>query len=58
MALLTELQSLIRQNGGTVTTAQANDIRISNERVRLLVHSGDLERVTTGVYVLSDEIVV
>ncbi|WP_431602461.1 type IV toxin-antitoxin system AbiEi family antitoxin domain-containing protein [Proteiniclasticum ruminis] len=34
------------------TTAQANEVGGSNERLRLLVHSGDLERVTTGIYVL------
>ncbi|NLC84477.1 MAG: abortive phage infection protein [Ruminococcaceae bacterium] len=50
-----ELQSVLKQNGGIVTTAQANAAGVSNERLRLLVHSGDLERVTTGVYVLPDE---
>ncbi|NLM76603.1 MAG: abortive phage infection protein [Ruminococcaceae bacterium] len=50
-----ELQSVLKQNGGIVTTAQANEVGISNERLRLLVHSGDLERVTTGIYVLPDE---
>ncbi|HBD64132.1 MAG TPA: abortive phage infection protein [Clostridiales bacterium] len=50
-----ELQSVLKQNGGIVTTAQANEVGVSNERLRLLVHSGDLERVTTGIYVLPDE---
>lgn len=50
-----ELQSVLKQNGGIVTTAQANEAGVSNERLRLLVHSGDLERVATGIYVLPDE---
>ena len=55
MAMPNELQSVLKQNGGIVTTAQANEVGVSNERLRLLVHSGDLDRVTTGVYVLPDE---
>ena len=55
MAMPNELQSVLKQNGGIVTTAQANKVGVSNERLRLLVHSGDLERVTTGIYVLPDE---
>ena len=55
MALPVKLQSLLSQNGGTITTAQANDVGISNERLRLLVKSGDLERVTFGVYTSPDE---
>jgi len=55
MAMPNELQSVLKQNGGIVTTAQANEVGVSNERLRLLVHSGDLERVTTGIYVLPDE---
>ena len=55
MAVPNELQSVLKQNGGIVTTAQANEAGVSNERLRLLVQSGDLERVTTGVYVLPDE---
>ena len=55
MAVPNELQSVLKQNGGIVTTAQANEVGVSNERLRLLVHSGDLERVTTGIYVLPDE---
>ena len=56
MAMPNELQSVLKQNGGMVTTAQANEVGVSNERLRLLVHSGDLERVTTGIYVLPDEV--
>jgi predicted transcriptional regulator of viral defense system len=55
MAMPNELQSVLKQNGGIVTTAQANEVGVSNERLRLLVYSGDLERVTTGIYVLPDE---
>jgi predicted transcriptional regulator of viral defense system len=51
------LQSFLSQNGGTVTTAQANHVGISNERLRLLVKSGDLERVAFGVYISPDEFV-
>ena len=55
MGLPDKLQSFLTQNGGTVTTAQANDIGISNERLRLLVMSGELERVSFGVYISPDE---
>ena len=55
MAMPNELQSVLKQNGGIVTTAQANEVGVSNERLRLLVYSGYLERVTTGIYVLPDE---
>ena len=55
MAMPNELQSVLKQNGGIVTTSQANEVGVSNERLRLLVHSGDLERVTTGIYVLPDD---
>lgn len=45
------------QKEGTVTTAEANKIGISNERLRLLVKSGELERAAFGVYVLPDELI-
>jgi len=54
LALPDNLQSILTQNGGTVTTAQANEVGISNERLRLLVKSGELERVSFGVYILPD----
>ena len=57
MALPDNLQSLFNQNGGTITTAQANDVGISNERLRLLVNSGELERVSFGVYVSPNELI-
>ena len=55
MAMPNELQSILMQNNGIITTAQANEVGVSNERLRLLVTSGDLERVTFGVYILPDE---
>lgn len=55
MAIPNELQSILIQNGGMITTAQANEVGISNERMRLFVKSGDLERVAFGIYVLPDE---
>lgn len=55
MSLPSELQLILLQNGGTVTTAQANIIGISNERLRLLVKAGELERASHGVYVSPDE---
>jgi predicted transcriptional regulator of viral defense system len=51
------LQSVLAQNGGTVTTAQANEAGFSNERLRLLVKSGALERVSFGVYVSPGELI-
>ena len=48
MAVPNELQSVLKQNGGIVTTAQANEVGVSNERLRLLVHSGDMVTVPTG----------
>jgi len=50
LALPDNLQSVLTKSGGTVTTAQANEAGISNERLRLLVKGGDLERVSFGVY--------
>lgn len=55
MALPDELRSILEKNGNIVTTAQANEAGISNQRLRLLVKSGDLERVSFGVYILPDE---
>lgn len=57
MAMPNKLLSVLKQNGGMITAAQANDVGVSNERLRLLVHSGDLKRVTTGIYILPDEFV-
>ena len=55
MSLPDNLQSILSQNGGTITTAQANLVGISNERLRLLVKSGDLDWITFGVYISPDE---
>jgi predicted transcriptional regulator of viral defense system len=57
MSMPNKLLSVLKQNGGMITTAQANDVGVSNERLRLLVRSGDLKRVTTGIYILPDEFV-
>ena len=55
MTLPDNLQSILSQSGGTVTTAQANNAGISNERLRLLVKSANLERVSFGVYISPGE---
>ena len=57
MSVPEALRSILTKNGGTVTTAQANEIGISNERLRLLVKSSDLERAAFGVYILPDELI-
>ena len=57
MTVPNNLQSILTQNGGTFTTAQANAAGISNERLRLLDKAGKLERVAFGVYVAPDEYV-
>lgn len=55
MPIPEKLKTLLMQKEGTVTTAEANKIGISNERLRLLVNSGELERAAFGVYILPDE---
>ena len=55
MALPEEMMSMMNRNGGVVTTTQANEAGFSNERLRLLVNSGDLERAAFGVYILPEE---
>lgn len=57
MELPNELLSILTQNNGTITTAQANDAGVSNERLRLLVKAGELERASFGVYISPDEFV-
>ena len=52
-----KLQSVLVQTGGIFTTAQANEVGISNERLRLFVKAGVLERASFGVYVSPDELV-
>lgn len=55
MPLPVELYDILSQKGGTITTAQANAVGISNERLRLLANSGEIERVAHGVYISPDE---
>jgi len=55
MGLPDKLQSILLQNGGIITTAQANKVGISNERLRLLTRSGKLEKASYGVYMLPEE---
>jgi predicted transcriptional regulator of viral defense system len=54
MALPSELRLLLEKNNGTITNMQANEAGISRERLRLLVNSGELERVAAGVYISTD----
>ncbi|MCL1797176.1 MAG: type IV toxin-antitoxin system AbiEi family antitoxin domain-containing protein [Eggerthellaceae bacterium] len=55
MSLPNSLQSVLEQNDGTITTAQANKVGVSNERLRLLAKAGELERPSFGVYALPNE---
>jgi len=55
LPLPVKLQTILQQNGGAVTTAQANAVGVSNERLRLLVKSGYLERAAHGVYISPDD---
>jgi len=48
----TNLRNLINKNEGFITAKQANLIGISNERLRLLLKAGDLEKVDHGVYTM------
>ena len=57
MAMPDEFEAILAQGSGTITTAQANKAGVSNERLRLLVKSGDLERAAFGVYILPNEFV-
>jgi len=49
------LKSVLQENDGVITTAGANAAGISNERLRLLIKSGSLERVAHGVYISPDD---
>jgi predicted transcriptional regulator of viral defense system len=55
LAIPNELQAILTQNGGTITTAQANKAGVSNERLRLLTKAGELEKVSFGIYISPDE---
>ena len=57
MPLTRELEKALDDNDGIITTAKANEIGISNERLRLLVKEGVLERVSFGVYITAEEFV-
>ncbi|GHU51392.1 transcriptional regulator [Clostridia bacterium] len=57
MPLPIALQEILMRNYGVITTAQANSIGVSNERLRLLANAGELERVLHGVYISPDEFV-
>jgi len=50
------LEDILQQNGGVFRSAEANAIGISNERLRLLVKSGEIERTAFGVYIHPDDI--
>lgn len=54
MAIPEELKIAMDMHGGTITNKQAGDIGISRERLRLLVNTGELERVTNGIYISLD----
>ena len=56
MPIPEELRTLLMQKRGTVTTAEANGVGVSNERLRLLVKSGELERAAFGVYIFPNEL--
>ncbi|MCL2144623.1 MAG: type IV toxin-antitoxin system AbiEi family antitoxin domain-containing protein [Endomicrobia bacterium] len=51
---MNQLKSLLKKKDGILTTAEANAVGISNERLRLFVKNGTLERVTHGVYASHD----
>lgn len=51
------LQHILSENGGIVTTAQANNAGVSNERLRLLVKAGELDHVSQGVYSYPNEFI-
>jgi predicted transcriptional regulator of viral defense system len=52
-----ELKPILTKNGGMFTTKQANEVGVSNERLRLLVRSGELEWPHFGVYALPNKFV-
>lgn len=55
MSTSNKLQDFLSKNGSIITTTQANAIGISNERLRLFVNSGVLERAAYGIYISPDE---
>jgi len=57
MMIPNTLQAVLAQSGGIITTAKANELGISNERLRLMVSAGLLERVAFGIYARPDEFI-
>jgi len=57
MAMPDNLYSVLSQNNAVVTTSQANEAGISNERLRRLVMEGNLERVSFGIYASPGDLV-
>ena len=51
---MNKLKSLLEKNDGILTTSEANSVGIHNERLRLFVKDGTLERVSHGVYASHD----
>ena len=51
---MNKFKSLLKKKDGILTTAEANAVGISNERLRLLVKDGTLERVAYGIYASHD----
>ena len=49
MSMSAPSQAILQENNGVLTTANAAGF--SNERLRLLVESNMLERVTYGIYI-------
>lgn len=51
MVVPDSLRIALEQNNGTIITAQANAVGVSNECLRLLVKAGELEKTSFGVYI-------
>ena len=51
MGYAEKLEMLLKEQGNTITTAEANAAGIPNEGLRILVSRGLLERVSHGVYI-------
>ncbi|MDR0959176.1 MAG: type IV toxin-antitoxin system AbiEi family antitoxin domain-containing protein [Propionibacteriaceae bacterium] len=57
MSLPRQLLRALETNNGTVSTKQANEVGVSNERLRLLVKAEELEHVSFGIYSLPGEFI-
>jgi len=51
LAVPNNLETVLAHNNGTFIAAQANAAGVSNERLRLLMKAGELEKVSFGVYI-------